>query len=101
MISPFVYVARDDSPLTGCAHANKLGHLSLKTDHNIKNAPAFTLGPLMASASFVNMPRTIVRQYSKSEDDMKYARPPPAMPLVPATNSQSSSVTLQKAVQVA
>ena len=61
---PFVYVARDSSPLTGRAHANKLGRLSLKTDQNIKNAPAFTLGPLMASTSFANMSRTIVRQSS-------------------------------------
>ncbi|CRL20927.1 unnamed protein product [Penicillium camemberti] len=53
------------------AQAHKLGYLSLKTEQNVKNVPDFTLGPVMASASFVNMPRTVVRQYFKPEDKIQ------------------------------
>lgn len=103
---PFVYVARNGSPLTGRAHTHKLGYLSLKTDQSVNSAPAFMLRPVMASTSFVNMPRTVVHRYYKPEYDIKYAiedalasTRESSVPTI--TISQFYSVTLQKTVQAA
>lgn len=58
--------ARGCIPLLGRRHATKLGNIRLKTDATLKESTAtFTLGPVVASASFVNLPRTITRQFHR------------------------------------
>ncbi|KAI2766355.1 hypothetical protein CBS147339_7233 [Penicillium roqueforti] len=69
---PMIMVARGIIPLVGREHATKLGNLTLKTDANIKNSPAFTVGPVVASKSFVEMSRSIQRQYVTHKPDREY-----------------------------
>ncbi|KAJ5427040.1 hypothetical protein N7465_002110 [Penicillium sp. CMV-2018d] len=67
-----VIVARGGIPLIGWMHASKLGNLTLKTDANVENSPAFRAGPVIASKSFVDMKRTVQRQYKTLRDDRQY-----------------------------
>lgn len=67
-----VIVARGGISLIGWMHASKLGNLTLKTDANVKNSPAFRAGPVIASKSFVDMKRTVQRQYKTLRDDRQY-----------------------------
>ncbi|KAJ5955787.1 hypothetical protein N7501_010066 [Penicillium viridicatum] len=60
-----VLIARGGIPLTGRAHAAKLGHLTSKMDESIKNTIA-----VLSSASFVKMYRTLIRQYTHPRADM-------------------------------
>ncbi|KAJ5203189.1 hypothetical protein N7449_005268 [Penicillium cf. viridicatum] len=76
---PIIYIARGGTPLLGRTHGTKLGNLSLKTDSNLKNIPVFTVGPIIASASFVNMPRTLERQYTKLTGEATYPMEKPPL----------------------
>lgn len=69
---PFIIVARGGTPLIGRQHADKLGNISLKTDANIRHNSTFTIGKVVASASFVNMPRSIQRQHRTIRNDKDY-----------------------------
>ncbi|KAF9250005.1 hypothetical protein DTO013E5_7093 [Penicillium roqueforti] len=69
---PMIMVAQGIIPLVGQLHARKLGNLTLKTDANIKNSPAFTVGPVVASKSVVEMSRSIQRQYVTHKPDRGY-----------------------------
>ncbi|CAI7608258.1 unnamed protein product [Penicillium palitans] len=60
---PFIAVARDTVALSGRKHAFLCAALLDKNDKNIKSArSAFTIGTIVATKTFVYMPRTIDRQ---------------------------------------
>ncbi|KAJ5372698.1 hypothetical protein N7517_004704 [Penicillium concentricum] len=67
-----IMVARGGIPLVGRTHAEKLGNLTLKTDKNVKNSPVFSLGSVIASRYFINMKRTVQRQYRTFRADRDY-----------------------------
>lgn len=60
---PFIAVARDTVALSGRKHTFLCAALLDKNDKNIKSArSAFTIGTIVATKTFVDMPRTIDRQ---------------------------------------
>ena len=70
---PMIYVAKGGIPLLAAAHATKLGNISLKTDKNLKDSSAFfSIGAVIASASFVRMPRSKTRQQLATQQPPTY-----------------------------